>query len=125
MDDRPDPDPDRPDPADLSRSDMRTLRGALRNDWPIPDDVKQRLLQSLINLADPDTVEGAMAGSRSRISAAKTLALFAGLTLAQAKLDLARERLEGRNKAEGSLADAVAEAERLAEERGRERSGGG
>lgn len=102
---------------------MRTLRGALRNDWPIPDDVKQRMLQCLINISDPDTVEGAMAGYRTRLGAAKTLAIFAHLTLEQQKLDLAREKFEGRGKDQGSLADAVAEAEKLAEGRERERGG--
>lgn len=112
---------DRPEPEELSRSDMRALRGALRNDWPIPEDVKQRLLRSLIHLCDPETVEGAMAGPRSRIAAARTIAAFMKLTLGQAAVDLAREKFEGKKDGQVPLADVVAAAEKRAEERIRER----
>ena len=101
---------------------MRTLRGALRNDWPIPDDVKQRLLQSLINLCDPETVEGQLAGARTRLSAMKTLLAAAKLTLQQAALDVARSRSEPKRDGPVALADLVAEAERRAEARRLERA---
>lgn len=36
-----------------SRSDLKLWEQALRNDWPIPPKVKQRLLQVAINLVEP------------------------------------------------------------------------
>lgn len=115
---RPDPDPDRPEPAELSRSDLRTLRGALRQDWPIPDDVKQRLLQSVINLADTETVEGAMAGSRTRLAAMKVIVSMARLQLGQQALDLQRERGEAARSETQTVADAMKVVEQI--ERGLE-----
>lgn len=114
------------EPEELSRSDLRRIQGALRNDWPIPDDVKREILQSMINLITP--AEGAAPmPARTRISAAKVVAALCKLTLGQAAIDLAREKIDGKARGEKSLADAVAEAERLAEERirERERDGGG
>lgn len=109
------------DNEELSRSDMRLIRAALRQDWPIPDEVKRKLLQRLIDYVDRDHEDGATAPDRTVIMAARTIGVFADLSLKQAKLDLAREKLAAGRTSEGTLADCVAEAERLAEERERER----
>lgn len=105
-----------------SRSDLRLIDRALRNDWPIPSDVREKLLGRLIDLAtaadDPD--DEAAPGPRTRILAARTLAIFAGLTLKQQALDLAARKADG-NEAGESLADMVARAEALADARERER----
>lgn len=116
---RPDDGPEAPEP--LSRGDMKLFRAALRQDWPIPEPVKKRILQSLINACDPDHWEGQLAGTRTRIAAARTIAAFCSLGLAQARLDFERERLEGRSAGEKTLAECVTDAERLAEERERGR----
>jgi hypothetical protein len=117
---RPDLGPEAPG-EDPSRADIQLFRRALRNDWPIPPDVKKRILQGLINLCDPDHWEGELSGARTRIQAARTIATFASLNLGQANLDFQREKLAGAARSEKSLADAVAEAERLAEAREAER----
>lgn len=121
MDDRPEPDPTGPE--DLSRSEMRAVRGAIRQDWPIPPEVQARILKRLVSYLDEDHINGATAPDRTVLMAGRTLAAFADLALKQAKLDLAREKLAAGRTTEGTLADAVADAERLAEERLREREG--
>jgi hypothetical protein len=99
-----------------SRSDLRLVRQALRNDWPVTTAVKSRILKRIISYLDVRTEEGATAPDRTVIMAARTVAAFCGLTLKQQALDLARQKTEG-VKPEVSLADLVAEAERRAEER--------
>jgi hypothetical protein len=99
-----------------NRSDLRLVRQALRNDWPVSSAVKGRILKRLINYLDVRTEEGATAPDRTVIMAARTLAAFCGLTLKQQQLDLARSRAEGPT-ADVTLADLVVEAERRAEER--------
>jgi hypothetical protein len=122
----------RDEPEDLTRGDMRLLRGALRNDWPIPDPVRRRLLQALINIVDRSEYDLEEAGDEDEearrrptdwktIAAMKTIALFCDLALKQQKLDLAREKLAAGKTTEGTLADCVADAERLAGERELER----
>lgn len=109
------------EPEEPTRSDLRLLQGALRNDWPIPDPVKREILQGLINLITP--AEGEVpAPTRTRLAAMKVLVAMAKLNLGQAAVDLAREKVEGNARGERSLADAVAEAEALAEARIRERA---
>jgi hypothetical protein len=108
---------------ELTRSDMALFRRALRQDWPIPEEVKKQLLQSLINICDPDNPTGVLASTRTRIAAAKTIAAFCDLTLKQQSLDLRREQQEGKST-DTPLAELVQEAERRAEERRRERDEG-
>jgi hypothetical protein len=112
------------DDGELSRSDMALVRQALRQDWPIPPAVKQRLLQRLVDYCDRETPEGAVATDRTVLLAARCIAAYCALTLKQQALDLAREKLEGR-KSETDLADLVAEAEQRAEARERERAADG
>lgn len=116
--------PDRPPDGELSRSDLRDIRGALRQDWPIPPDVKKRILQRIVNYIDPETVEGASASSRTILMAARTLAAFMDLQARQQAIDLAREKHEGKTDRDVTLADVVRAAERRAEERRRERDEG-
>lgn len=113
------------EPEDLTRSDLRLIRGALRQDWPIPPAVKAKILQRLVDYLDRDHLEGATASDRHVLMAARTLAVFLGLTVRQQSLDLAREKFEGR-QSEINPADLVREAERRAEERirGRENEDG-
>ena len=97
------------------RSDLELFARALRNDWPIPPDVKLRLLQSAINIADPiedDTeVKAAKKPSqRTRLAALKVVALYCKLTIEQQRLDLLREKLDGSAKG-FVLSDSVADAE--------------
>jgi hypothetical protein len=88
----------------------------LRNDWPVPTRTKAKILKRIISYLDTACDEGATAADRTVLTAAKTLAIYCGLTLKQQALDLTRQRLEG-VKPDVSLADLVAEAERRAEER--------
>ncbi len=104
----------------LTRSDLRLIRQAARNDWPIAARVRTKITQRLIDYLDASSKQGAAAPDRIVLGAARALAAFCGLSLKQQQLDLMRERLDGR-KSEVSLADLVAEAERRAEERKSER----
>lgn len=116
------------EPEELTRSDLRLVQGALRNDWPIPEPVRRMIIQSAVNIVDPDEATRPQPSTRTRLAAMKVLAAFAKLNLGQAAIDLAREKIDGKARGEQSLADAVAEAEALAEERIRERErerGGG
>ena len=71
------------------------VRQALRQDWPIPPDVKSQILQRLIDYLDREHDEGATASDRQVVSAAKTVCEFMKLNVEQAKIDLAREKLAG------------------------------
>ena len=107
--------------GELSRSDMRDVRTALRQDWPIPATVKAQLLQRLVDYCDRESEEGQKAPARTVIAAARTLAAFCKLSLGQQALDLRRETLERGETSESTLAEAIARAEELAEQRERER----
>lgn len=120
MDDQADRQPDEPD-EELTRSDLRQIRGALRQDWPIPPEVKRKILQRLVDYLDRDCDEGKTAPGRLVVMAARTLAAFMDLTLRQQAIDFAREKHRGKSRSDVSPADVVAEAERRAEERIRER----
>lgn len=111
------------EPEEPTRSDLRLVQGALRNDWPIPEPVRREILQAAVNLITPAEGE-TPAPARTRLAAMKVLVSMAKLNLGQAAVDLAREKAEGRARVERSLADAVAEAEALAEGRIREREQG-
>lgn len=123
-----------------SRSDLKLIEQALRQDWPIPPRVKREILQTLINIAtgdgpaptraDDDDDDGETDGrpswlsafitpDRTKIAAARVIAQYCGLVLKQQALDLARRKVEGK-KGE-SLADLVGKAEALAEHRERTR----
>lgn len=85
-----------PGPADLN-----LIARAIRQDWPIPPEVKKKLLQTAINIADPD--EGVKVSKRTRIAALRVIGAFGQLTVNQAKLDLAREKFEREKAAAESL----------------------
>jgi hypothetical protein len=82
-----------PNPNDLTRADLALVRQALRQDWPVPPGVKAQILQRLIDYLDREHEEGATAGDRQVIAAARTLYQFMTLSIDQQKLDLERERL--------------------------------
>ena len=100
---------------DPSRAELALERQALRNDWPIPPVVRRKIVQRLIDYLDRDNLEGATAPDRTVLSAARTLAQFARLTVEQQRLDLERTRAD--RGEEIDLADLVAEAEKRAEDR--------
>src|SRR5262245_49474944 len=108
---------------ELSRSDMRLVRQALRNDWPMPEPVRKLILQRMIDYCDRDHAEGATAPDRTVILAARTIASFAKLTLQQQFLDLARERHEGVAGADWEV--IVTRAEAMAEQSECDRATGG
>lgn len=104
----------------LTRSDMRLTRQALRGDWPISTRVKTMAMEAVVDLLDLKG-KGAFASDRTILMAVRTLALFSGITLRQAMIDLRREKQEGK-QSELSLADLVSEAEQRAEQRKNDRS---
>lgn len=87
-----------------SRSDLKLWETALRQDWPIPPDVKKRILQTAVNLidsagestGDEDEDEDGSPDPRVIIGAMRVLAAFGKLTIDQQKLDLMRVREERR-----------------------------
>lgn len=125
-----------------SRSDLKLIEQALRQDWPIPPRVKREILQTLINIATgegpaptradgdedddgetdgrPSWLSAFITPDRTKIAAARVIAQYCGLVLKQQALDLMRRKVEGK-KGE-SLADLVGKAEALADahERARE-----
>lgn len=107
-----------------SRRELALERQALRNDWPIPPAVRKQILQRLVDFVDRDSDDGAKARPRTVIMAARTLAVFANLTVKQQVLDMRREQLDGQSE-DVELTDLVAEAERRAEDRKRDRSADG
>ena len=113
------------DQEELTRSDLRLIRGAIRQDWPIPPAVQAKILKRLVEYLDLDQEEGATAPDRTVLMAARTVAAFGALALKQQALDLQREKLDGKHKDQLTLADAVADAERLATERLNERASEG
>lgn len=106
--------------GELTRSEMRLVRHAIRQDWPITPEMQAKLIGTLIAYVDPDSDQCRTAPDRIIIAAAKTLASFGSLALKQQALDLAREKLEGKED-DYTLADLVAAAEERAEERRSER----
>jgi hypothetical protein len=108
---------------DLTRADMQLIRQGLRSDWPIPPAVRAKIIQRLVDLVDREHPEGAAATPRTVIMACRVLADFAALNIKQQAVDLGLAKFEsgGSEAGEMTLADCVAEAERLAEERERER----
>jgi hypothetical protein len=103
-----------------SRGEQDLERQALRNDWPMPPAVRRRVLQRLLDYLDPETPEGAVASERTVGIMGRTIAQFARLTLGQQRLDLDREKHEGK-KSDVPFADVVKAAEERYEARKRER----
>ena len=77
-------------------------------------------MEAVVDLIDLKG-KGALSSDRTILMAVRTLALFSGITLRQAMIDLRREKQEGK-QSELSLADLVSEAEQRAEQRKNERS---
>ena len=114
-------------------ADLKLVEQALRNDWPIPQRVKTRMLQIAINIIDPPEpypdpepppepapddaeaepaeprVESPKISLRTKLTALRVVALFSKLSLEQQRLDLLRDRLQGNAKG-FVLADAVTDA---------------
>lgn len=96
----PEPQPD--EPLRLSTSDLNQFTRALRQDWPIPPEVKRGILQAAINVVLPDddallptAIEPEPPATRDRVklAAMRVIAQFGRLTIDQQRLDLAREKL--------------------------------
>lgn len=102
--------------ADQSEAhkERRLERQALRNDWPIPPGVRIKILQRLLNYIDPESEEGATAPDRTVLMAAKTLGLFAGLTLKQQELDLKRRVAANTTTDNTMLGDALNASDAIA-----------
>lgn len=93
-----------------SRADLRLWEQALRQDWPIPPEVKRRLLQVAIDLVDPSAEEDLPSGpedvvaridlgakrDRVKLGALRVIAQFCRLSLLQRQHDLSVRRLDGR-----------------------------
>jgi hypothetical protein len=87
-----------------------------RNDWFIPPAIQQAALEFL-----GDMIDGTKPRSnRERLSAARTLAMFKRLGVAQQKYDLMLAKQNGK-VSEVSLSDLVNDAERRAAQRKHER----
>jgi len=93
-----------------------------RQDWNLCEEYRTAILKQLVHILDPESESGAKASTRTKIAAAKTIAALMKLDLGQKALDLAREKFDGKGKDQLTLADAVADAERLAQERLDERA---
>lgn len=106
--------------GELTRSDLDLIRQAARNDWPVPPDVRAKIVDRLVGYLDLSCEEGATAPDRIVLGAARALAAFCGLSLKQQQLDLLRERIEGR-KSGLTVAELVGEAEARAVQRRAER----
>lgn len=92
-------------------ADLNLVSRAIRQDWPIPPDVKRKLLQNAINIADPG--DGPKVSMRTRLAALRVIGAFGQLTVNQAKLDLAREKLEREKAAAEALRPDRAGAPRI------------
>jgi hypothetical protein len=99
---------------------MRLTRQALRGDWPLSTRVKTLAMEAVVGILIDGAKRCSLVSDRTRLMAARTLALFSGITLRQAMVDLRREKQEGK-QSEISLADLVGEAEQRAETRKNER----
>jgi hypothetical protein len=84
------------EPTDLSRSELRLIRQAVRQDWPIPPEIKRQILQRLIDYLDREHSEGQTCSDRQVVMAARTLVQFMRLSIEQQKVDLDRDKLEGK-----------------------------
>lgn len=117
---KPDPDSDTPGGQGdrLSRSEMKLVCKAVRQDWPISITRQKLLISSLFGFFDPKRKEPVK--SRTQIAAIRAVAALSGLALKQQALDLAREKLDGK-ESDVSLAQLVAEAEERAEKRRKQR----
>jgi hypothetical protein len=95
------------DEPNYTRGDLRDIERALRQDWPIPPRVKNRILQHAINLTEPG--DDGKAKPRTQLAAMKIVALFMRLNLDQQRLDLIREKLRGRD-ADDQLDETIDQA---------------
>ncbi len=112
-----------PEPVQVPRkslSERRLEERALREGWLLPREKREEIALRLCDVIDPTTEEGSKAQLRHVIQAARTLV---SADLRQQSIDLARQKLEGK-QSEGSLSDLVAEAEKRANERMGQRDDG-
>ena len=104
----------------LSRGDLKLERRALRNDWPISQKRKATLISRCFDLLAP-AKDGGGPKPRLVLAVVRTIGLLAELNARQAAIDLAAEKVSGREQGGPGLADLVAEAEARAEARKTER----
>src|SRR5438128_2021649 len=76
------------DQQEMSRSDMTAIRRALRQDWEIAPEIREKILARLTAYVVADAPDG-KPENRPRIvlAAARTVAMFARLAMAQQALD--------------------------------------
>ncbi len=97
------------------RGDIQLVRRAIRQDWPIADDVKRKILERLLDILDPESDIGSKATRRDVVAASRAVAEFSRLNLGQQSIDM---RTGARSD---DLASLVARAEAEADRRRRER----
>jgi hypothetical protein len=69
--------------------DTRLQAKAIRERWPMSQDVRIKVLKRLCGIIDPETEDGANAGLREVIAASRALLSADKLNLEQQRLDLA------------------------------------
>ena len=100
------------------RWELALERQALRNDWPIPQDKKQKILNRCLSFVGKRNVS-----ERTELGFIRAITLFSRLSAVQQRIDLQREVFTGSSGETTSLKDLVAAAEARAEARKRERDG--
>jgi hypothetical protein len=103
-----------------TRSEQALERRAARRGWLRDEAERRKIAGRLMRAVEGDSDRYAILAARALMSGDQK---EQELQLRAEALDLARRRLEG-DTSEVSLAELVAEAERRAEERRRERDGG-
>jgi hypothetical protein len=74
-------------------SHRRLEERAIRERWPLSDAVRIQILKRLVGYLDPETEEGAAAGARVVVAAARTILSADKLNLEQRRLDLAEQKM--------------------------------
>lgn len=97
---------------------MKLVCKAVRQDWPISFTRQKLLISSMMQFFDPKRKEPTK--PRTLIAAVRAVAALSGLALKQQALDLAREKITGK-ESDVSLAQFVAEAEERAEKHRKQR----
>ena len=98
-------------PIETRRSDLVHDAAALRGDWPIPADVRSKMLQRAVNICYPDYIDPDLPpdpddpehkprpapkrSDRIVLAAMKVLGAFNRSSIEQQRVDLMRERLHG------------------------------
>ncbi len=101
-----------------TRSEMKLICKAVRQDWPISATRQKLLISWCFQYFDPKRTK--RVSDRVQAAAIRAIAALSGLALKQQALDLAREKIDGQ-VSDFDFATAVAEAEARAETRRKQR----